>query len=162
MHDDSPNQSQRVDGDVSLAAGDLFAGVVASFFAPFGRPDRLTVDDRHARRELFAHRLTQPPQECFVDLRPHTGFTPSPEKRVYRLPFGKVARQGAPLTAGAVEIEDGVDDPSSVDMKPADLSNPQQQSANQLPLFVRQTAGIIRYHRYGSVFLDLRTKKAES
>ena len=36
------------------------------------------------------------------------------------------------------------------------------RGSNQLPLSVGQVAGIMRAHRYGSVFLDLITQGAES
>ena len=70
MHDHRPHQAQRIDGHVPLAAGDLFARVVASFFAPFGRANRLAVDDGHAGRRLLAALLANSSAQGFVNCLP--------------------------------------------------------------------------------------------
>src|SRR5262245_14506297 len=54
MNDDRPDESERIDGQVSLAAGDLFSRVVAAFVASLSRANRLAVDDGHAGGRLLA------------------------------------------------------------------------------------------------------------
>lgn len=60
MHDNRAKQTERVHGDVPLAARDLLAGIVAPIVAPFGRANRLTVDDGNARRRLLAGGFANP------------------------------------------------------------------------------------------------------
>jgi hypothetical protein len=67
-----------------------------------------------------------------------------------------------PLATGTVDVRDRIDDSATIDSRPAALGPFWEQRPDQLPLFVREIAGIILAHRYGSVFLDLRTKQAES
>ncbi len=49
MDEDDQQQAQRIDGDVALAALDLFAGIVALEPTHFGRLDALAVDDGDTR-----------------------------------------------------------------------------------------------------------------
>jgi hypothetical protein len=90
-----------------------------------------------------------------VELLPQSGLPPAPEHRVDGLPFREVDRQLSPLAAGADDVQDRVEDVSTVDRRSPALRGLWQERSEKLPLLVCQVAGIIRRaHRYGSVFLD--------
>src|SRR5690606_14213002 len=97
-----------------------------------------------------------------VKTLPNPLLAPVPKDVVYRFPFRKVVRQLPPLTAGTHNIQDRIEDDPPIDRPATDLRAPRQQTSNHFPSPVRQIAGILRMHRYGSVFLDLRTQEAES
>jgi len=54
VDDDGEDQAERVDQEVSLAAVDLLTAVVAVRPPPFGRLDRLAVEDGDGGRPLLA------------------------------------------------------------------------------------------------------------
>ncbi len=116
MHYDDPSPSQRVNRDMPLEAGDLLAGVVAASFAPFGGANRLTVDDRHIESRLLAQRLAQSPAKGFVDPPPNARL--ASENGIGQLSFGKVAGQVTPLIPRAVEIQDRIDHPTTIERRP--------------------------------------------
>src|SRR6185295_4162573 len=91
-----------------LATSDLFARIVASFFATLCSTDRLTVHDRHAGCRLFAALLTDSSAESFMDSLPDPVSTPAPEDGVYRFPLGKIMRQCSPLTTGSIDVQDRI------------------------------------------------------
>lgn len=99
-----PGPSQGIDGHVPLATGDLLSGIVASLFAPFGRSDRLTVDDRRRGRRLLGGRRANPFHQRIVQLLPEPGQSPTAEDRVDRFPLRKVVRQGPPLAARSIQV----------------------------------------------------------
>src|SRR5882724_348834 len=162
MHDYRPHQSEGVNRQVPLATGDLLSRIVASFFAPFRRANRLTVHNRHAGRRFLAALLPDSSAESLMNPLPNAVSTPAPEDGVHRLPLGKVMRQGSPLTTGPIDVHDRIQNQPPTNGPPATLRWLGQQAPQNLPLSVIQIAGILLTHRYGSVFLDLRTKKAET
>src|SRR5262245_28395501 len=162
MHSDRPDQSQRVDSDVPLAAGDLFPGIIAAFFPAFGGADRLTIDDRDAGRRFFAALLTNSSAQHLMNALPDASLTPAPKGRVHGRPFGKIMWQCSPLATRSIDIQDRVEHPPPTNRFATSLRWLRQQSANYLPLSVRQIAGIMSAHRYGSVFLDFVNQEAES
>src|SRR5882724_5440244 len=162
VHDHRPPQSQGINRQMPLAASDLFSRIVASFFASFRRANRLTVHDRHAGRRFLAALLTDSSAECLMDPLPDSISTPTPEDSVNSLPLGKIMRQRSPLATGSIEVQDRIEDQTPTNGSPATLRLLGQQTPQHLPLSVIQIAGILLAHRYGSVFLDLRTKKAET
>ena len=84
MHDDRPHQPQRIDGQVPLAAGDLFARIVAPFFASFGRADRLAVDDRRRGRAPLADAAPHSPAQGVVNSFPEPIDSANAETRCRR------------------------------------------------------------------------------
>jgi len=162
MHDHCPHQSEGVHRQVPLATGDLFTCIVASFFAPFCRANRLTVHDRYTGRGLLPAVLSDLSAESLVDSLPQAISTPTPENGVHRFPLRKVMRQCSPLTPRSIDVQDGTQDQPPTNGPSATLRLLGQQAPQHLPLSIRQIAGILLAHRYGSVFLDLRTKKAET
>src|SRR6185503_3821876 len=100
--------------------------------------------------------------ESFMDSLPDAVSTPAPEDGVHRFPLGKIMRQCSPLTTGSIDVQDRIEDQPPANGPPATLRLLRQQPPQNLPLSVYQIAGILFAHRYGSVFLDLRTKKAEA
>ena len=97
MHHDSPDHSQGIDGDVSLATSDLFPSIIASFHTAFGSANRLAIDNGNARRGFLSHLLTNSTTERLVDGMPDAVSTPTPEDRVNGLPVGKLVGQVSPL-----------------------------------------------------------------
>src|SRR4051812_38318425 len=162
MHDHSPHQPEGVHGQVPLATGNIFACIVASFFTPFRRANRLTVHDRHAGRGLLSTVLSDLSAESLIDSLPQTVSSPTPENGVHGFPLRKVMRQRSPLAACSIHVHDRIQNQPPTNGPPATLRLLRQQAPQNLPLSVRQIAGILFAHRYGSVFLDLRTKKAET
>ncbi|MEX2113547.1 MAG: hypothetical protein WD845_10205 [Pirellulales bacterium] len=163
MYHHRPHQAQRIHRQMPLATHDLFARIVAPFFPTFRRADRLAVDDCRCMRAAFTHAAPQSPAQGVVDLFPQAIDSPAPKHGVHGLPLGKVERQLPPLTTGADDIKDCVEDVPAIYRRSSSLRRLWQQRSNNLPLFVCQVAGIICIaHRYGSVFLDFKTKEAES
>src|SRR5690606_39300395 len=78
VHDYRHQQSQGIDGDVPLAAGDLFAAVVAAFFAAFRRTDGLTVDDSHTGSRFLAVLPAHFLPQRIVNPLPNAGLSPTP------------------------------------------------------------------------------------
>ena len=123
MHHDGPDQPKRIDGQVALAAGDLFACVVTAFLAALGRANRLAVDDGRRGRRFFSNGLTNLHPQRVVNAFPGSVVSPVPEDIVNGLPVGKVVRHLSPLTAGASNVQDRVDYPPPTDW-PSSVSAP--------------------------------------
>jgi hypothetical protein len=162
MHDDRPDESLGVNRQVAFASSNLFPGVVTPFFASFGRPRGLAVDNRRRRLAPLAYALPHHPPQGIVNVLSHTRLTPPPKGRVHRSPLGKVPRQLAPLATRANHVQHRIQNLSTIERRPATLGALRQQGSNQLPLLVGKVAGIMSAHRHGSVFLDLITQGAES
>jgi hypothetical protein len=97
-----------------------------------------------------------------MDSLPDAVSTPAPKDGVNGFPLGKIMRECPPLAAGSIDIQDRIENQPPTNGPPAALRLLRQQAPQNLPLSVRQIAGILFAHRYGSVFLDLRNKKAEA
>jgi hypothetical protein len=50
-----------------------------------------------------------------VNLLPSAFISPAPENSVDRTPIGEILGQHSPLAAGAHNVQNGIDDPSTVD-----------------------------------------------
>ncbi len=85
----SENQPERVDRQVSLAASDLLSGVVAPILTALCGSDCLPVDNRYAWTRLLADSRPNAIAKSVVNALLHTVSPPSPEDRVYRTPLGK-------------------------------------------------------------------------
>src|SRR5271167_645502 len=86
---------------------------------------------------------------------PNPERSPMPEQVVDRSPLRKVMRQLPPLTAGANHVQDRVDNPPPANRAgPPDPAGLGQQRFDQLPLLVRQIAGILSLHECGSVRVE--------
>ena len=110
-HAHPEDQAEGIYHNMPLAPADLLARIVADRRAAlFGAFDTLTVEDGRTRRRLAplgdAHFVAQ----GLVEPLPQSD--PAPRREVFedRGPRREVIGQQPPLAAGAVEIEDGVED----------------------------------------------------
>jgi len=146
---------------VSLASGDLFPCVVASFLAPnFRGLHRLTVDDGRRRSRFFPSRFADFLPQSVMNALPDAVVSPPPEDYVDGSPLGEIVRQQPPRTAGAIDVKNGVDDfPQSDRSRASPPRLPGQKGFDDSPLLIRKVCGILpaSFHGYGS-FLGLVTK----
>src|SRR5262249_26972982 len=137
-------QPQTVYHQMPLAAGDLLAGVVADFptsSAPF---DRLTIQVGGAWRAFAARLRADLLAQDVIDFQPDAVLAPLAEVVVGGGPGWIVLGQGAPLAAGAVDVEDSVDDVVEVDgARPPTRLGLGQEWFKTSELCVGQVAGII-------------------
>src|SRR5207247_6911747 len=135
------DQAQAIDDQVPLAALDLLAAVVARLPAGATALDRLAVEVGGARRALAAGLLARLVAQGVVDPLPGAVLAPLAEVVVGGGPGAVVLGQGAPLAAGAVDVEDGVHDVVEVDLAgpPARLGR-REQGLKEGKLLVGQVA----------------------
>ena len=83
-----------------------------------------------------------------MNLLPQTTFAILAKIVVYGTPWTKGYRQHTPLTAGAYQIENSIDDCSYVNRaRPSAMLGPWQQRVDKFPLPIRQVTGL-RWHGY--------------
>src|SRR6266852_825121 len=107
-------QPQSVHHQMTLAAGDFLAGVVAATDAAFAALDTLAVHNARGRLGPSAGLLADAAMQSRLQLFPDAGPAPAVVLGRHRPPRGEIVRQHAPLTAGAQDVEDGVEDGSVV------------------------------------------------
>jgi hypothetical protein len=117
---------------------------------------------RRMHRARWASFYADSPAEGLMHSLPDAVLTPAPKDRVHPLLLRKVLRQLPPLTAGPDNIQNRIENPAAANRSSTTSGSLRKQATNHSPLPIREIAGIHRAHHYGSVFLDLRTKKAES
>ena len=97
--------------DVSLAALDLLACVIAARPAAFRRLDALAVDDPSARRSLAPNGFPADQQQSVIERKPKTIVTPQVEPASRRRDRRKAGRQHPPRQPATQQIQDRLDDP---------------------------------------------------
>src|SRR6266536_4602562 len=95
---------------MALASLDAFAGVNPARAAAFGRWHALAVDNAGAGCGVSALLVAGPGDQSGIDPVPGAVVAPTIEIALHRRARGKFTRQGAPLTPGPQQIEDGVDE----------------------------------------------------
>src|SRR5918912_1160026 len=96
---------------MALPAIDLLAAIKAALGpAAVGGLHRLAVNDRRRRTRLTASTQTDLLAQQAVDLFPDAGFAPVAEVVIDSFPTRKFVWQQAPGTAGADQVEDGLED----------------------------------------------------
>lgn len=103
------DQADGIDQDVSLATIDLFACVVAAFFAHLRAFDGLAVDNRSAGLGFASFELAQVFSQVIVNFFQEPIDLPETEVMIDRAPRGEVLGQVAPLATGFHDIEDRVE-----------------------------------------------------
>ena len=152
MDNHDKNQAQRIDGQVSLSAVDLFPRVIATFCSSFGCANRLAVNDGCRGRRFLPMMLSYFLSQTIMNPLPSAIISPVPEYPVNCAPIWQVFWKHSPLASRSCHIQYGVDNPSSID-RPSTSTRPRrQQLPDQLPLSICQIAGILRpaFHGYGS------------
>src|SRR5262249_11407693 len=123
----------------------LLAAIVAPRPTRLGRLDRLAVDDPDAGQRLPAFGDTGLPPQSVVDFVPKPTLPPAVELRRNRSPRREVMGQHPPGTPRPQPIQDGADEVTLRDGagSPCFAQFPlRQQRPKELPLFVREIAGI--------------------
>lgn len=156
-HQEDQQQAQGIDADVAFASRELLAAVLAPLSPHFGGFHCLTIDTRGAwrglvrRGVLLADLLTQRGHHVL----PRPGVSPLGKILVGGAFGQQVVRQHVPLAAGAVEVQDGVDDFPHINVT---RSPPRLRGWNQRlqdsPLLIRQVR-LVGFARWGS-HRDLR------
>ena len=108
MHHAGDQQSQDIHEQVSLAAVDVLAGIVAAFGSTLGGLDRLAVEDAGRRRGLLAGLAASGGVQGMMDAQPQTAGAPAMEVGGDGAPGWEVVGQLPPLAAGAFQVENGV------------------------------------------------------
>src|ERR1700674_2038757 len=102
-------QSQGVDGDVAFATRHLFARIVAALPRLVGHLNGLAVDNRGCGCDLTLFGFAQPVSQRVVNEPPGPVLGPLPVIAIDCLPRTEVLGQEPPRAARADNIEDGVD-----------------------------------------------------
>lgn len=159
MNRDRQHQPQCIDDQMPLASVDFLSAVVSALGpANLGGLHALAVDDRRARRRFAAGGLANGFSQRVADALPEPRLAPAVEDLINGLPQRKVARQHPPLTAGAIEVQNCIDDRAAiVNRRPASLRGLAKESLENLPLCVGEICKILRlprlphaFNRYGS------------
>lgn len=108
MNENEEHQPERVGHDMTLAALDLLARVVASKPSAFGRLHPLAVDDTGGGAGLTSFEVSRAQDQDVVDRVPQTAVPPPVEVALHRRTWGKILGQHAPLAAAGGDVEDGV------------------------------------------------------
>lgn len=147
------DQSQCVDGNMTLATPDFLATVVTPFDSSFGSSDGLIVDDGHCGLRFPVGGSSKLLSQRPVDLFPDSGADPLSVDSVDGTPVREVVVKHSPLTPGSDDILDGIDDPPTSDARTPVARGFRDESADQLPLPIREIAGILSLHHACGSFL---------
>jgi hypothetical protein len=141
---DGDGRAQGINQEMAFAPFDLFAPVIA---ADAGRLlnglHTLGIHDGRARVRDPAHPLALGSMEGTVQAAPEPLETKAPKMVEDRLPWWEIARQIAPATASAHDIEDGVEDAAQqVCVRSAPRRQVREIALDIRPLVVREVARI--------------------
>ena len=143
MHDHHQNQSQSINGQLSFSAGDLFPRIIATFCATLAGTNRLVVNDRGGGSRFLSTLFSLFLSQRVVDLLPSSVFPPFPKDSVDRAPIGIVFRQHSSLASSRPDRQNGIDNSPPIDRSTASPDARWKQLPKNLPLPVRQIAGIL-------------------
>ena len=109
MDHTSDQHPQDIDQHMPLSTAHLFPAIIAALTAALRGLDRLAVEDGCGRGGLLTGLAADGRVQRVVKTQPQAIATPAREVGGHRAPRGKVVRQLAPLTSGAFQIEEGVE-----------------------------------------------------
>src|ERR1700732_1236371 len=132
VHAHGEQEPLGVGDDMALASLDAFAGVNPARAAAFGRRHALAVDNAGVGCEIATLLLADPGHQPGVDPLPSAVVAPAIEIALHRRARRKFTRQGAPLTAGPQQIQDGVDDRAQVALAGPPQPTPGRQQRRDL------------------------------
>ncbi len=143
MHEHGEQEALCIGDDVPLAALDALAGIHAAWAATFRGWHALAVDDPGRGDCTAPRRLARLGHQAVVHPMPGAIVAPPIEVPLHRRARGKVLRQGAPLAAGGVHIEDRVEDRAQIPLARTPQTRRQRkQRCNHCPLLIRHVACI--------------------
>ena len=142
-HEDHENKPEYVNENVPLPALDLLPGVIAARFPHLRRLRGLAVNDRSCGLWSSSRSLPYPTTKFVVDALPSPVIVPSAKVTVDQLPRWEVVGQHAPLAAGTIYVEDGVNDlaPRMLGRRRSRLWRRDQRFQN-FPLFVGEVGRV--------------------
>lgn len=143
MNHHGQNQAQRVDRQVTLAAGDFLASVIAAFFSSFSRANRLAIDDGHRGGRFLARCFPRFFPQSVVNASPCAVVSPPTKHAIDGAPIGKKLRQHSPLTTCPHHIQNRVEDSPSINRTATQPGRLGQQLPKGLPLPVGLITGIL-------------------
>ena len=114
MNENEEHRPKRVRHDVTLAAFDLLARVVAGKPSAFGRLHTLAVDDAGGGAGLTSFEVSRAQDQDVVDRVSETAVPPPVEVALHRRRWWGILGQHAPLAAAEGDVADGVDHRSQV------------------------------------------------
>src|SRR6266542_3847896 len=103
-HDHQQQETERIHHNMPFSAARLLVDIHAPRLTALGRLHALTVNARRAGLRFAASLLTDLFDQQPIDELPFPTARPAPKIAVNGLPRGKILRQHAPLTAGAVGV----------------------------------------------------------
>jgi hypothetical protein len=140
---DRQQQAQGVDQQVTLAALDLLAGVIAGVAALRRAASRLRVQHRRRGRRDAPLALAPVRAQAVVHLLEFALFAPAPKGPIDVLPRRKVLRQHPPRPARAHHVAARIDQqPAWIPRRRATAAGLIEQVPDSRPFGVRQAAGI--------------------
>ena len=149
---DSHHQPDGIDQHMPLASMDLFARIIALFFALGCRLDTLRIDTASRRGGLPALAQALLPGQRIHHRLPSPLSAPGIEVAIHGFPLTKFGRQHPPLTAGFGHIQNAIDHLPSRTRRSTGATGPpcarRQQWVKDLPLRLGQIRRIfdVRTH----------------
>ena len=143
VNDHNQNHSERVDDDMSLTASDLLSAVKTTEFTAFSSADRLTVDDGRRWRRFLSCRLPNQFTQSIMNVFPCSLYAPLAKDTVDGISIRKLRWQVTPLASRPIPIQDRIHDSSPIDRLSSPLLGLRQKFADDMPLLIRKTAGIL-------------------
>ena len=145
MDDRRDQQPHGIGEDMSLAALDLLAGVVAARPAGFRRFHRLAVDHARRRARLAPGRLARRHQQVLVDPLPGAVVPPAVEPALHRRARREIPRQHPPLAAGRQHVEQRVHHRPQLRLaRPSQPVWRRHERRDRRPFFIRRIACILQ------------------
>lgn len=138
-HSHTQHQPQGINQQMSLAAFDPLAGVIANTAAVPRGFYALTVQDRCRWPASLAVISPNEGAQCVVERGPLVVAYPLPEDMVNRFPSGKVPGQITPRTATLDEIQDGIEDAPSINGWTSAFGRFREHWFEVSPLGIRET-----------------------
>ena len=141
VHDQADQQAECIGDDVTLAALDLLARVIAPNTTAFRGFHALAVDHPGARAGLASFQLPGRHDQVMVDALQQAVGAPVVEIALDRGRRREVVRQHRPLAARRGHVHDRIHDMAQVRRpRPADLLARRHERRDQRPLSIRQVA----------------------
>jgi hypothetical protein len=142
-----PEQSLRVDSNMSLSSINFFEGVETADSAYARARNRLAVDNQCAWFSVTPSSAPSRPTRDAQNAPDAPFLSPTPEIVIDGLPPGKFARQHAPLRPRLNDVQDGIQNVVSQVVLPA--STGRKVTFDLFPLGVRQV-GVVALLAHGS------------
>jgi len=135
--------TQNIHQHMPFATAHFLTAIVAPLAATLRSLDRLAVEDGRRRCGLLTGLSTHSSVQGVVNAQPQAVATPTREIGGHGAPRREVVRQLPPLAAGALQVEDGVENTAVIQAaSSATFVGFGQQGLNQGPLGIREIAGI--------------------